>query len=109
MKLRYPIGTVKHIAIDEDVDSVLSMVDVVIYASFLEDQSFPDILKRGMCFEKPIIAPDLSMIKKYVSLYVLLLFTHAYMPIIYLCVYTLLKNIYSDGGRTRVALPIFLS
>lgn len=68
MKLEYPVGTVKHIAIGEDADSVLSMVDLVIYGSFLEDQSFPDILKRAMCFEKPIIAPDLYIIKKYVSL-----------------------------------------
>lgn len=68
-ELKYPIGTVKHIAIDEDVDGVLSMVDLIIYGSFYEEQSFPEILKRAMCLEKPIIAPDHALIKKYVSLY----------------------------------------
>lgn len=68
MKLRYPIGTVQHIAIDKDADSVLRVADAVIYGSFLEDQSFPDVLKRAMCFGKPIIAPDLSIIKEHVSL-----------------------------------------
>lgn len=68
-KLQYPIGTVKHISVDDDVDGVLSMVDLVIYGSFYEEQSFPEILKRAMCLEKPIIAPDHALIKKYVSLY----------------------------------------
>lgn len=66
-KLKYPFGTVKHISIDEDVDGVLSMVDLVIYGSFYEEQSFPEILKRAMCLEKPIIAPDHALIKKYVD------------------------------------------
>ncbi|XP_024988831.1 uncharacterized protein LOC112523447 [Cynara cardunculus var. scolymus] len=65
--LNYPSGTVNHAAIDEDVYNVLSIADVVIYGSFLEEQSFPDILIKAMCFEKPIVAPDLSIIKKYVD------------------------------------------
>ncbi|KAF5464390.1 hypothetical protein F2P56_014467 [Juglans regia] len=67
LKLKYQSGIVKHKALDVDADSVLSMADLVIYGSFLEEQSFPDILMKAMCFEKPIIAPDLSMIKKYVD------------------------------------------
>lgn len=80
-KLKYPFGTVKHISIDEDVDGVLSMVDLVIYGSFYEEQSFPEILKRAMCLEKPIIAPDHALIKKYVSLY------RCYVPfIVHVCI-----------------------
>lgn len=55
-----------HAVIDEDLYNVLSITDVVLYGSFLEEQSFPDILKIAMCFEKPIVAPDLSIIKKHV-------------------------------------------
>ncbi|KAF8379630.1 hypothetical protein HHK36_029072 [Tetracentron sinense] len=67
VNLRYPSGVVKHIGVDGDVNSFLSMVDLVIYGSFLEEQSFPDILIQAMCFGKPIIAPDLTMIRKYVD------------------------------------------
>lgn len=52
--------------VDEDADSVLSVTDLVIYGSFLEEQVFPDILVKAMCHEKPIIAPNLSVIHKYV-------------------------------------------
>lgn len=57
----------QHIGIDGDVNSFLSIADLVIYGSFLEEQSFPAILLQAMCFGKPVIAPDLSMIKKYVG------------------------------------------
>ncbi|XVF33239.1 hypothetical protein REPUB_Repub17cG0151700 [Reevesia pubescens] len=67
LKLRYPSGVVKHVAVQEDVNSVLSMTDLVIYGSFLEEPSFPDILIKAMCLGKPIIAPDLSNIRKYVD------------------------------------------
>ncbi|CAL5383092.1 unnamed protein product [Camellia sinensis] len=66
LNLRYPRNIVRH-AIDEDADSVLSLADIVIYGSFLEEQSFPDIFIKAMRFGKPVIAPDLSMIKKYVD------------------------------------------
>nr|GEX24543.1 putative glycosyl transferase family 1 protein [Tanacetum cinerariifolium] len=65
--LNYPSGTVHHAAIDEDVYNVLNIADLVMYGSFLEEQSFPDILIKAMCFEKPIVAPELSIIKKYVD------------------------------------------
>lgn len=65
--LNYPSGTVNHAVIDEDLYNVLSITDVVLYGSFLEEQSFPDILKIAMCFEKPIVAPDLSIIKKHID------------------------------------------
>lgn len=57
----------RHIAIDEEEEeNVLAAADIVIYGSFLEEQSFPGILIKAMSFGKPIVAPDLSMIKKYV-------------------------------------------
>lgn len=62
----------KHVAVDMAADSVLSISDVVIYGSFLEEQSFPDILIKAMCLGKPIVAPDLSMIRKYVWFFMLL-------------------------------------
>ncbi|KAK9074276.1 hypothetical protein SSX86_006873 [Deinandra increscens subsp. villosa] len=66
--LNYPRGIVNHAAIDDDdVYNILSIADLVIYGSFLEEKSFPDILIKAMCFEKPIIAPDLPIIKKYVD------------------------------------------
>ncbi|KAK4382973.1 hypothetical protein Sango_2822700, partial [Sesamum angolense] len=66
-KLGYRAGIVKHVAGDENTDTVISTADLVIYGSFLEEHSFPDILLKAMCFEKPIIAPDLPTIRKYVS------------------------------------------
>ncbi|OMO64360.1 Glycosyl transferase, family 1, partial [Corchorus capsularis] len=67
LNLRYPSGVVKHVAIDGDLDSILSATDLVIYGSFLEEPSFPEILIKAMSLGKPIIAPDLSNIKKYVD------------------------------------------
>ncbi|KAL5572028.1 hypothetical protein UlMin_021625 [Ulmus minor] len=67
LNLKYPVGVVKHVPIDMDADHVLAASDVVIYGSFLEEQSFPDILIKAMCLGKPIIAPDLSIIRKYVD------------------------------------------
>ncbi|KAF6162107.1 hypothetical protein GIB67_008236 [Kingdonia uniflora] len=67
VKLGYPRGTVEHIGFDGDVNLFLGTADLVIYGSFLEEQSFPSILIRAMCYGKPIIAPDLAVIKKYVD------------------------------------------
>lgn len=66
LNLHYPNGIVKHIAVEGDVDGILNMADVVIYGSLREEQSFPEILVKAMCLGKPIIAPDLSNIRKYV-------------------------------------------
>lgn len=65
--LRYPVGMVKHVAFDENADSVVSIADLVIYSSFVEGQSFPSILLKAMCFGKPIIVPDLPVFRKYVD------------------------------------------
>lgn len=44
--LKYPEGIVKHVDRDGNADDVLRMADLVIYGSFLEERSFPDILDR---------------------------------------------------------------
>ncbi|XP_065859800.1 uncharacterized protein [Euphorbia lathyris] len=67
VKLHYPIGSVRHIVIDGDAGSVLNAADIVVYGSFHEEQSFPEILMKAMCIGKLIIAPDLPMIRKYVD------------------------------------------
>ncbi|KAA3475229.1 Chromosomal replication initiator DnaA [Gossypium australe] len=67
LNLRYPRGVVKHVAVHGDVDGILSMTDLVIYGSFLEEPSFPEILIKAMSHGKPIVAPDLSNIRKYVD------------------------------------------
>ncbi|KAL7121473.1 hypothetical protein ACP275_02G184300 [Erythranthe tilingii] len=64
--LNYPNGIVEHIAVDENADNVVRGADIVIYGSFLEENIFPEILSKAMCFGKPIIAPDLPIIQKYV-------------------------------------------
>ncbi|CAI9101206.1 OLC1v1038475C3 [Oldenlandia corymbosa var. corymbosa] len=67
VNLTYPAGMVTHIALDENLDNILSSSDLVIYSSFHEEPSFPNILLRAMCLKKPIVAPDISIIKKYVD------------------------------------------
>lgn len=68
-KLHFPIGSVKHVTFDGDTGSVLNAADIVVYGSFHEEQSFPEILMKAMCIGKLIIAPDLSMIRKFVCFY----------------------------------------
>ncbi|VFQ94688.1 unnamed protein product [Cuscuta campestris] len=67
LNLKYPNGMVKHFAPGEDTESILSIADVVIYASFREEQSFPNTLLKAMCFGKPVVAPNISIIKKNVD------------------------------------------
>lgn len=66
-KMGYEKDTVKHVAANENMDTVINTADLVIYGSFLDEHSFPDILLKAMCYGKPIVAPDLPAIKKYVS------------------------------------------
>ncbi|KAL8499835.1 hypothetical protein ACS0TY_019722 [Phlomoides rotata] len=63
--LKYPNGTVNHVAVDEE-DALLSTADVVIYGSFNDEHSFPDILLKAMFLGKPVVGPDIPMIAKYV-------------------------------------------
>ncbi|KAJ8900578.1 hypothetical protein K2173_025355 [Erythroxylum novogranatense] len=65
--LSYPRGAVKHIAVEGGLLGLLKVADFVIYGSFFEEQSFPEVLLTAMCIGKPIVAPDLSIIKEYVD------------------------------------------
>ncbi|XP_068665864.1 uncharacterized protein [Aristolochia californica] len=67
LNLGFPKESVLQIGIDGGVNSFLRLADLVIYGSFLEEQSFPPILIQAMCNGKPIISPDLAMIRKYVN------------------------------------------
>lgn len=64
----YPRGSVQHIILNGDFNNFLGAVDLVIYGSFLEEQSFPAVLKQAMCLGKLVVAPDLGIIRKYVCL-----------------------------------------
>lgn len=66
-QLGFPAGVVQHICSDDDVNSIMSIADLVVYGSINEEQAFPSILLRAMSFKKPIIAPNLTIIKKYVE------------------------------------------
>lgn len=56
----------KHVSVAGNVDKILESSDLVIYGSFLEEQSFPEILMKAMSLGKPIVAPDLFNIRKHV-------------------------------------------
>ena len=64
--MTYPKDAVKHVSVAGNVDKILESSDLVIYGSFLEEQSFPEILMKAMALGKPIVAPDLLNIKKHV-------------------------------------------
>ncbi|CAN8221775.1 unnamed protein product, partial [Cochlearia groenlandica] len=65
--LTYPKDVVRHVSTVGNVDKILERSDLVIYGSFLEEQSFPEILMKAMSLGKPIVAPDLVNIKKHVD------------------------------------------
>ncbi|KAL7125749.1 hypothetical protein ABFS83_14G137500 [Erythranthe nasuta] len=67
LKLGYPNETVKRVTADRNTNTVINTADLVIYGSFLDEHSFPDILLKAMSLEKPIVAPDLPGIRKYIS------------------------------------------
>ncbi|WOK91397.1 hypothetical protein Cni_G00088 [Canna indica] len=57
---------IENIIIDGDTINLIDVADIVIYGSFLEEQSFPNVLMRAMSQGKLVVAPDLRMISKYV-------------------------------------------
>ncbi|KAL8172514.1 hypothetical protein V2J09_024318 [Rumex salicifolius] len=65
--LNYPKDIVKHVVGDASADIILKKATIVIYGSLLEEQSFPDILTKALCYRKLILAPRLSMIEKFVD------------------------------------------
>ncbi|XP_020517679.1 uncharacterized protein LOC18425470 isoform X2 [Amborella trichopoda] len=67
LRFGYHQDNVQRISSDGDVTSFLDIADIVIYGSFHEEQSFPAILIRAMSLGKPIIAPNISVIRKRVE------------------------------------------
>ncbi|CBI23431.3 unnamed protein product, partial [Vitis vinifera] len=59
-------GSVRQYGMNSDVNGLILMADVVIYASSQVEQGFPPLLTRAMSFGIPVIAPDLPDIRKYV-------------------------------------------
>ncbi|CDY14153.1 BnaC02g02700D [Brassica napus] len=53
--------------LNEDVNRVLLMADVLVYASYQEEQSFPSLVVRAMSFGIPIVTPDFPIMKKYMA------------------------------------------
>jgi glycosyltransferase involved in cell wall biosynthesis len=60
-------GTVRHFGLNEDVNRVLRMADILVYASSQEEQNFPPLIVRAMSFGIPIITPDFPIMKKYMA------------------------------------------
>ncbi|THU47717.1 hypothetical protein C4D60_Mb09t18580 [Musa balbisiana] len=66
LRMGFPDGSVRHYDMDLDVNNFLYMADIVLYWSFIEEQNFPPLLLQAMSFEIPIVAPNMSVIQKYV-------------------------------------------
>ncbi|CAN8257166.1 unnamed protein product [Cochlearia groenlandica] len=67
LKLGLSEGTVRHFGLNEDVNRVLLIADILVYASSQEEQNFPPLIVRAMSFGIPIITPDFPVMKKYMS------------------------------------------
>ncbi|URE34295.1 Glycosyl transferases group 1 [Musa troglodytarum] len=67
LRMGFPDGSVRHYDMDHDVNNFLYMADIVLYWSFIEEQNFPPLLLQAMSFEIPIVAPNMTVIRKYVA------------------------------------------
>ncbi|CAA6655560.1 unnamed protein product [Spirodela intermedia] len=63
----FPKGCVKHYGLDGNVNKALLIADIVLYVSFHDEQTFPPLLARAMSFGVLVVAPDLTVIKRYVT------------------------------------------
>ncbi|KAI5017861.1 hypothetical protein ZWY2020_042749 [Hordeum vulgare] len=63
----FPDGSVKHFPMTHDIGNLLMFVDIVLYGSLRQEPGFPPLLLRSMSSEIPIIAPNLTVITKYVT------------------------------------------
>ncbi|WOK98770.1 hypothetical protein Cni_G07482 [Canna indica] len=66
IRMGFQDGCVRHYAMDHDMRSFLLMSDIVLYGLFKEEQNFPPPLLLAMSFGIPIVAPNLTVIQKYV-------------------------------------------
>ncbi|CAM0956296.1 unnamed protein product [Alopecurus aequalis] len=63
----FPDDSVKHFPMTHDIRDLLMFVDIVLYGSLRQEPGFPPLLLRSMSSEIPIIAPNLTVITKYVT------------------------------------------
>lgn len=63
----FPDDSVKHFPMTHDIGNLLMFVDIVLYGSLRQEPGFPPLLLRSMSSEIPIIAPNLTVITKYVT------------------------------------------
>ncbi|KAJ1296379.1 hypothetical protein BS78_01G295800 [Paspalum vaginatum] len=62
-----PDGSIKQFSMTDDIRKLLMLVDVVLYGSLGQEPGFPPLLLRSMSSEVPIVAPNLTVITKYVT------------------------------------------
>jgi hypothetical protein len=60
-------GTVQYVGAGGDMTGTLWMSDVIIYASFRDEQTFPAIITRAMSLQRPVIAPNRTAFRQHVS------------------------------------------
>jgi len=61
-----PDVSIKQISMTHDSRNLLMFVDVVLYGSLRQEPGFPPLLLRSMSSEIPVVAPNLTVITKYV-------------------------------------------
>jgi hypothetical protein len=61
-----PDGSIKQFPMTHDIRNLLMFVDIVLYGSLKQEPGFPPLLLRSMSSEIPIVAPNLTVITKYV-------------------------------------------
>ncbi|CAN6305966.1 unnamed protein product [Urochloa humidicola] len=62
-----PAGSIKQFSMTHDIRNLLMFVDIVLYGSLRQEPGFPPLLLRSMSYEIPIVAPNLTVITKYVT------------------------------------------
>ncbi|CAD6211919.1 unnamed protein product [Miscanthus lutarioriparius] len=62
-----PDVSIKQFSMTHDIRNLLMFVDVVLYGSLRQEPGFPPLLLRSMSSEIPVVAPNLTVITKYVS------------------------------------------
>lgn len=62
-----PDVSIKRFSVTHDIKNLLMFVDVVLYGSLRQEPVFPPLLLLSMSSEIPVVAPNLTVITKYVS------------------------------------------
>ncbi|MCO5599433.1 hypothetical protein L7F22_053537 [Adiantum nelumboides] len=57
-------GSVLHFENDMDLNKILWAADIVVYSSLREEQAFPSALVKAMVFRRPIVAPNITVIRE---------------------------------------------